>query len=412
MSSALGSIFGMAYGEAGAKGKLSSGVIRRAARYFRPYLADSAWITLCILVASILGLAPPLLTRRVVDVDIPHHDLPGLFRDAGLMIALPAIGGLIGVLQNWLAVRVGQAVMYDIRNEMYERLLQQSLRFFTNTKSGEILTRVQSDVGGVQGVVTGTLVAVVSNVFTVVTTLIVIFSINWQLALLACAILPVFILPARRVGQIRKQISKETQERTAELVARVTETLSISGHLMVRLFGKERFEAQRFRAKNEQVRKLSLRSNLVGRWFFFFLALFASVGPALIWLYGGWLAIRIVPAVITVGTIFAFVQYLGRLYAPATLLVNVHVDLQTAAGLFERIFAYLDLDPEVKERPGAVALADPHGQLKFEHVSFGYVEGKPVLEDVSFEARPGELIALVGPSGAGKSTVTYLAARL
>jgi ATP-binding cassette subfamily B protein len=338
--------------------------------------------------------------------------MAGLMRDVVLMVLLPAIGGLIGVLQNYLSVRVGQAVMYDIRNEMYEGLLRQSLRFFTNTKSGEILTRVQSDVGGIQGVVTGTLVAVVSNSFIVITTLIVIFSINWQLALLSCAILPIFILPARRVGQIRKQISKETQERTAELVARVTETLSISGHLMVRLFGKEHFEAERFRNKNEEVRRLSLRANLVGRWFFFFLALFVAVGPALIWGYGGWLAIRIVPAVITVGTIFAFVQYLGRLYGPATLLVNVHVDLMTAAGLFERIFAYLDLDPEVKERPGAVTLAEPHGQLRFEHVSFGYTEAKPVLEDVSFEARPGELIALVGPSGAGKSTITYLAARL
>ncbi len=410
MSSSFGSIIGMAYGQQGAKAtKLTRGAIRRIAGYFKPYLAESGWITLCILVAAIVGLLPPLLVRRVIDADIPHRDTSRLFFDTGLMIALPAFAGLIGVLQNYLSVRVGQAVMYDVRNEMYEGLLQQSLRFFTNTKSGEILTRVQSDVGGIQGVVTGTLVAVVTNVFVVISTLIVIFSINWQLSLVAVAILPAFILPTRRVGQIRKQISKETQERTAELVARVTETLSISGHLMVRLFGREKFEAQRFREKNDEVRKLSMRANLVGRWFFFFLLLFASVGPALIYAYGGWLVIQ---RAITVGTIVAFIAYLGRLYGPASALVNVHVDLMTAAGLFERIFAYLDLDPEVKERPGAVPLADPRGQLRFEHVSFGYVAGKSVLEDVSFEARPGELIALVGPSGAGKSTVTYLAARL
>ena len=410
MSSSFGSIMGMAYGESRPQtSKLTRGVVRRVTRYFRPYLVESAWITLCILVTSVIGLVPPLLFREVIDRDIPGRQVSALFLHVGLMVLLPALGGLIGVLQNYLSVRVGQAVMYDIRNEMYERLLQQSLRFFTNTKSGEILTRVQSDVGGIQGVVSGTLVAVVTNVLVAATTIVLIFSINWQLSLLALAILPAFIVPMRRVGQIRKSIAKETQERTAELVARVTETLSISGHLMVRLFGRNRFEAKRFQEKNDEVRRLSLRSNLAGRWFFFFLALFATVGPALIYGYGGWLAIR---GVITIGTIVAMVAYLGRLYGPASALANVHVDLMTAAALFERIFAYLDLVPEVQERPGAIALAQPQGRLTFDHASFGYTADRSVLEGVSFEARPGELIALVGPSGAGKTTVTYLAARL
>lgn len=381
----------------------------RAAAYFRPYWRDALWIVLCILVGALLGLIPPLLVREIIDRAIPLGDTRTLFWCVVLMIATPALAGLIGVLQNYLAVRVGQAVMFDIRNEMYEKLLAQSLRFYTNTKSGEILSRLQSDVGGIQGVVTGTLVAVVTNVLVVVTTLLVIFSINWQLSLLAIGILPIFILPTRRVGQVRKRMTRETQERVAELTALVQETLSVSGHLLVRLFGAREYEARRFREKNRQIQRLTVRQNLVGRWFFFFLLLFASVGPALIWGYGGWLAIR---NALTVGTIVALVAYLSRLYGPASALVNVHVDLMTAGALFDRIFAYLDLDEEVAERPGAATLTAPRGQLQFDDVTFAYEPGKPVLSGITFEARPGELVALVGPSGSGKTTITYLASRL
>ncbi len=395
--------------EPGAAKSLNRGVLLRVARYFRPYRGEALRITLCILATALLGLVPPLLVRDVIDHAIPGRDTSLLLRLVGLMIAVPAVGGLIGVLQNYLAVRVGQAVMFDIRNEMYGKLLTQSLRFYTNTKSGEILSRLQSDVGGIQGVVTGTLVAVVTNVLVVVTTLVVIFGINWKLALLAIGILPIFILPTRRVGQLRRRISKETQERMAELTAFVQETLSVSGHLMVRLFGMQAAEAERFRTKNDQVRTLNLRQNLVGRWFFFFLMLFASVGPALIYGYGGWLAIQ---GAITVGTIVALVAYLGRLYGPASSLVNVHVDLMTAASLFDRIFAYLDLPREIAEKPGATALREPRGHLRFDSVSFAYDAGQPVLRSVTFEAKPGELVALVGPSGSGKTTVTYLTARL
>ena len=253
--------------------KLSRGAIRRIARYFRPYGLDAVWIMICILVTSVIGLVPPLLVRHVLDVSMPHKDTRSLFEMTALMIALPAIGGLIGVLQNYFAVRVGQAIMFDIRGEMYGKLLAQSLRFYTNTKSGEILTRLQSDVGGIQGVVTGTLVAVVTNALVLVTTLIVMFGISWQLSLLAIGILPLFILPTRRVGQLRKGIAKETQERIGELMSLIQETLSVSGHLMVRLFGTSSYEATRFREKNDQVRHLQLRQNLVGRWFFYFLLL-------------------------------------------------------------------------------------------------------------------------------------------
>jgi len=399
----------ISYDEPAAGTRLTPGGFRRIAGYFRPYRGEAFRITLCILATALLGLVPPLLVRDVIDHAIPGKNFDLLLRLVTLMIAVPAVAGLIGVLQNYFAVRVGQAVMFDIRNEMYEKLLRQSLRFYTNTRSGEILSRLQSDVGGIQGVVTGTLVAVVTNVLVVITTLVVIFGINWQLSLLAVGILPIFILPTRRVGQLRKRISKETQERMAELTAFVQETLSVSGHLMVRLFGMQVAEGERFRTKNDQVRKLNLRQNLVGRWFFFFLMLFASVGPALIYGYGGWLAIQ---GAITMGTIVALVAYLGRLYGPASSLVNVHVDLMTAASLFDRIFAYLDLPQEIAEKPGALRLAAPRGHLRFDNVAFAYDASSPVLHGVTFEAKPGELVALVGPSGAGKTTITYLTARL
>ncbi len=409
MSSPFGQVFRIRYDEPGPAPRLIRSALHRAAAYFRPYWRDALWIVLCVLVGALLGLIPPLLVREIIDRAIPLGDTRTLFWCVGLMIATPALGGLIGVLQNYLAVRVGQAVMFDIRNEMYKKLLAQSLRFYTNTKSGEILSRLQSDVGGIQGVVTGTLVAVATNVLVVVTTLLVIFSINWQLSLLAIGILPIFILPTRRVGQARKRIARETQERVAELTALVQETLSVSGHLLVRLFGAREYEARRFREKNRQVQRLTLRQNLVGRWFFFFLLLFASVGPALIWGYGGWLAIQ---NALTVGTIVALVAYLSRLYGPASALVNVHVDLTTAVALFDRIFAYLDLDEEVAERPGAATLTAARGQLRFDDVTFAYEPGKPVLSGITFEALPGELVALVGPSGSGKTTITYLASRL
>jgi ATP-binding cassette subfamily B protein len=385
------------------------GDFARIARYLLPAWKPSVLILLCIALTSVLGIIPPLLVRDVIDKAIPHHDGKLLNLLVAGMIAAPLLAGLLGVWQNYLITVMGQGVMFDIRNLMYDRLLRQSLRFFTQTKSGEILSRLQNDVGGVQGVVTGTLVSLATNSIVVLTTLIVIFRIDWKLSLVAVSVLPLFILPTRRVGQARKRLSKETQEKLAELTASVQETLSVSGYLLARLFGAQGHERKRYAEKAGSVRDLQIRQSMVGRWFLMWILMFASIGPALIYLVGGHEAIA---GSLTIGTIVAFVAYLGRLYAPASALINVHVEIMSAVALFRRIFEYLDLVPEIADPPHPVRLESPRGELVFDHVSMSYVAGTPTIENVSFDAKPGQMVALVGPSGAGKTTVTYLATRL
>jgi len=304
---------------------------------------------------------------------------------------------------------MSQGVMFDLRNEMFGKMLRQSLRFFTNIKSGEILSRIQNDVGGVQGVVSGTLVSLATNGLVVATTLVVLFRMDWRLSLVAVGVLPLFILPTRRVGQLRSRISSQTQERLAELTSSIQETLSVSGFLLARLFGAQAYEGRRFRDKAGAVRDLQIRQSMAGRWFLMWLLMFASIGPALIYLFGGHEAIA---GRITLGTIVAFVTYLARLYGPASALVNVHVDVMSAVALFRRIFEYLDLPEELAEPQHPVRLAHPRGELRFEDVWMGYEPERWTLEDISFEAKPGKMVALVGPSGAGKTTLTYLASRL
>jgi ATP-binding cassette subfamily B protein len=305
---------------------------------------------------------------------------------------------------------MSQGVMFDLRRTMYDRLLRQSLRFYTNTKSGEILSRLQNDVGGVQGVVGSTLVSLTTNVFILATTLIVIFRMDWQLALVAVGILPFFIVPTRRVGQVRSSLSKQTQERLAELTAYMQETLSVSGWLVTRLFGAQAYEAKRYETKAAAVRDLQIQQSMLGRWFFMFLMMFATVGPAFIYLMGGH---EVISGRLTVGTMVAFVFYLGRLYGPATGLVNIHVEIMSAVALFRRIFEYLDLPVEIADPETPVRVAERRGHLRFDGVAMGYqVGGALTVQDLTFEARPGQMVALVGPSGAGKTTATYLACRL
>jgi ATP-binding cassette subfamily B protein len=389
--------------------KLRRDDLVRIGRYLLPAWRPSLLILGCIVITSVLGLVPPYLMRLIIDEAIPQKNGTELNWLVAAMVVAPLVSGLLGVWQSYLVTVMTQGVMFNLRNEMYGRLLRQSLRFFTDTKSGEIMSRIQNDVGGVQGVVSGTLVQLSTNVFTLATTLVLIFRMDWQLSLVGVGVLPFFILPTRRVGQIRQRLSKQTQERLAELTAYMQETLSVSGFLLTRLFGAQQYEATRFRTKAAAVRDLQIQQSNLGRWFFMFIMMFATVGPALIYLVGGHEAIA---GRLTVGTVVAFVFYLGRLYGPASALVSAHVEVMTAAAMFRRIFEYLDLPVEIEEKANPVRLPAPVGRLTFDDVAMGYKPGVSTVEHVSFDAQPGQMIALVGPSGAGKTTLTYLACRL
>jgi ATP-binding cassette subfamily B protein len=391
--------------------RLRRGDMRRIWGYLLPAWGPGVLILFCIVASALLGLVSPLLIRELIDRAIPRHDGRLLNLLVAGMIGAPVLSGLIGVWQSYLATLLGQNVMHGIRVDMFDRLLRQSLRFFTNTKSGEIVSRLQNDVGGVQGVVTGTMVNLVANVLVVSSTLFVIFRIDWRLSLVAVAVLPFFILPTRRVGQMRGKIASATQEKMSEIANVIQEALSVSGYLLVRLFGAQAYERERFRGKSAAVRDLQVRQGMVGRWFLAFILLFTSVGPALIYWIGGHEAIA---GRITIGTIVAFVSYLGRLYMPCTALINAHVDVLSAGAVFRRIFDYLDLPIEIADPERPKAIAAPRGALAFEHVSMSYAgQGPPwTVDELSFEIAPGQMVALVGPSGSGKTTVTYLATRL
>lgn len=400
----------MARDEDLAKGStLKLGHLGRIASYLRPYLWQTAVIFLCVGVAAAIGLLPPLIIRAIIDQALPRRDGSLLNLLVLAMIGVPIASGLIGVAQNYFNTLVGQEIMFDLRNELFAHLQRMALRFYVQTQTGQIMSRVNNDVGAVQSAVTGTLVGIVTNTVTVVMTLAVIFALNVKLAILAVIILPFFVLPMRSVGRFRQRISRQTQQKQADLTAHMEERLSISGFILTRVFGRQADERARFRAINRDLMGLQIRQMMVGRWFFMLLGVLSSVGPALIYWYGGHLVIS---STLTIGTVVAFVAYLGNLYRPVSQLANVYVDLRGALGIFDRIFEYLDLVPEVRDEPWAAKLPPAQGWVSFRDVSFTYPgANRPAVEHVSFELRPGQVAALVGPSGAGKTTTTMLVPR-
>jgi len=425
--------------ESKGKAKIDRKLLLRILAYARPYWGNIAIVLIAIVVISLIELIPPLLYRTLIDIVIPNKDFRQLAILALAMIGIPIISGLIGIVERYFSAKAGEGIIFDLRQEMYDHLQRMSLRFFTHTRSGEIVSRFNSDVVGAQNAITGTIPNIVTNLVTLISTLLVMITIDARLTLLSISVLPLFLLPTRRVARILREIRRKAMEYNADFSSLITETLSINGALLVKTFGRQRQESERFRDINENVRDIGVRRAFVGRWFFMGLGISGAIGTALIYWAGGYL---VMTDVLTIGTIVAFAAYLTRLYGPISSLTNVQVDFATSMVSFERVFEYLDLPIEIQDKPGAIELSKVDGLVSFDNVSFSYLSDEDqqpeddngrqpsyadedktntvvpditrpwALKDVSFEISPGKLVALVGHSGAGKTTITYLLPRL
>ena len=412
------------------KRPIRAATVRRVAAFFRPYRWQVALTVVAITLVAVIGLVNPLLLKLIIDDAIPNRDLRELYLYVALMIVLPIITGLIGIGQTWLNTQIGQHVMRDLRNALYAHLQRMPLRFFTATRTGEIQARLSSDVSGVQQVVTDTATSIVSNLATAISTVVAMAIISWQMTLISLGMLPFFLFLTYRVGNIRREVQGETQETVADLTAQTEETLSVSGMLLSKAFGRQQHEVARFQEVNSRLTALQIRQQMVGRWFFMIIGTFFSITPAIVYLYAG---VQIIGGTqdLSIGDIVAFTTLQTRLFFPLGQMLNVQVEIQGAFALFDRIFEYLDLPVEITDRPGAVTLlpADVAGRVRFDHVSFAYdqpinveaeaeegVEAAPDttpfhLDDIDFLVEPGQLAALVGPSGSGKTTIAMLVPR-
>jgi ATP-binding cassette, subfamily B, bacterial len=413
---------------------------RRIVGFFRPYRLRLVWIAGLIVVTVSVGVINPILLKLIIDNLTGPKDLNLLYLQTGLMIVLPIGTSLLGVWQSYLSNVVGQRVMDDLRLALYSHLQWMPLRFFTETRTGEIQSRIGNDVNGVQSVVTDTAASLLANFATVATTVIAMLILDWRLTVLSLGMLPVFAYITYRVGKVRRVVSGMTQRSLAEVSAITQESLSVSGILLSKTFGQQKASIEKFGKESRRLGDLQIRQQMIGRWFFAMIGTFFSIAPAFVYLLAGSLIIG-GDTHVSIGTIVAFTTLQSRLFFPLGQLLSVQVEIQGALALFDRIFEYLEMESEITDAPDAIELdpATVRGELRVRGVSFHYPspptplappaeaqvaeeEGRAVplpaatqpfgLTEIDFEALPGQLVALVGPSGAGKTTTTYLIPRL
>jgi ATP-binding cassette subfamily B protein len=453
------------------KPKVTRDLLLRVLSYARGYWWHIGGMLVTILLTTGLSLLTPLIFRHMIDVVLPAKDANRLLLLAGALLLIPAVEGAINVIQRRLNATVGEGVIYDLRSSLFSRLQRMSLRFFTNTKAGELMSRLNSDVVGAQNAISNTIVGIVTNLIEAVALLAIMLALEWRLTLISIVILPLIVIAARRLGTILRDIAREAMDHNAKMNAHMNETLNIGGALLVKLFGRTAEEEKRFRERAANVRDIGIRRAVIGSGFFVIIGLVSAVGTALVYGLGGYFVIR---DVFTIGDIVAFGAYLGQLYGALQGLAGAPVEFSTSMVSFERVFEVIDLPQDIVEKENAIPLQDVRGELQFDNVTFNYrvdesillkevkrygrhedvgavlslakpasedgqkvraksgngrdqgtvppeAEEEPregsqareiALEGVSFTARPGQLVALVGPSGAGKTTMTYLIPRL
>ncbi len=383
--------------------------LKRIARLFRPYRRRLTVVLALILISAALGVVPAFLLRDLLQA-IGDKNSKEISVFAAGMIVIAIVNGVLGVWQTLLSNQVGQRVMHDLRAAVFRHLQRLSLAFFTRTRTGEVQSRISNDIGGVQGVVTNTATSIVSSVTTVLATMVGMILLSWELALFAFALIPLFVLLTRRVGEQRRQIAKSTQETLADISSLVQESLSVSGIMLGKTMGRTDELADRFEGESQTLANLEVRQRMAGRWVMATIQTTFAVMPAATYWFGG-LALAHGSSAVSVPTLVSFTTLQARLFFPVGSLLGVGLDVQTSLALFDRIFEYLDQPIEIEERPGAQTLLEA-GDVEFDHVSFRYGEGEWTLADVSFTVPAGTTTALVGETGAGKTTLGYLTARL
>jgi ATP-binding cassette, subfamily B, bacterial len=442
----------------GVKPKITWSLLRRVMTYARPYTWKIVAMLVIILITTGLGLLTPLIMRDLIDYTLPARDVNRLVILAFGLLMIPSVGAAISVWQRQLNAGVGEGVIYDLRVALFAHLQDMSLKFFTNTKVGELMSRLNNDVVGAQNAISNTVVNIITDIIQTIAVLAVMLSLEWRLTLISIIILPLFIVAARRLGARLRNMARQYMDANAQMNAMMNETLNISGVLLVKLFGRGPLEVSRFHDRASKVRNIGVQRAVWATLFFALIGLLSAIGTALVYGVGGYLVIQ---NAFTIGTIVALGAYLRTLYSALQDLANAPVDFATSVVSFERVFEVIDLPLEIEEKPGAVALTNARGELTFDDVSFKYElreenllsdvqrygqmysvnavlsgdgPAKPAsgnghgkgdglalpqsqarenaLENISFTVQPGQLVALVGPSGAGKTTLTYLIPRL
>ena len=432
------------------KPQITRKLLKRVLKYAWPYRLSLFLLLVLILASTALSLLNPLIVRNLIDKAIPAKDIHRLIWLSLAMLAIPIINGLLSVIQRRTNAVIGEGVIYDLRTSLYTGLQRMSLRFFTNTRTGELMSRLNNDVVGAQNAISTTIVSIITQLIQMIAVLIVMFTLEWRLTLISMVIMPLFILASRKLMDKLREIARQQMEANAQMNAMMNETLNIGGALLVKLFGQRQAEIDRFSDRASVVKNRGVQRAVNGSIFFAIVGLISAVGTALVYGLGGY---YVISGTFTVGTIVAFGSYLGSLYSALQGLANAPLDFSTSLVSFERVFEVLDLPLDIAEKPDALSLHEVQGEITFDHVSFQYEQGDEhflsdvyrygsmdnvktvlsgnseeprenaepevhtqarsyALEDVSFCVKPGQLAALVGPSGAGKTTMTYLIPRL